>query len=173
VSEDFVTVAALAREWGIDRSHARRYVLGKGFNPVRIRGNDPTHQTVNALSLADAELVREIRANEGYTAGSGSRALDNGVGVLYVVQTVPDLDPSRVKLGYATDANQRVRSYRTLSPTAAIVKTWPCRVTWELAAIDSLTAENCTPIGGEVYSCSDLNRLVQRGEAFFACMPSL
>jgi hypothetical protein len=29
------------------------------------------------------------------------------------------------------------------------------------------------PIGGEVFCCEDVDRLIQRGEMFFACMPQV
>lgn len=173
--ETYIPLTTLAQEWGIDKSNARKYVLAHGFDFVRVRSADRTHQLVLALSPTDAELVREVRTQEGYTnhKNGNSAPVENGTGVLYVVQIMPDADPSRIKLGYATDAQRRLASYRTISPTAAIVQTWPCRVSWEQAAIASLTAENCTLIGGEVYMCSDIERLIERGERFFACMPSL
>lgn len=173
--EKYILLSALAHEWGIDKSNARKYVIAHGFDFIRVRGDDRTHQLVLGLSVEDAELVREARLREGYSVQENGnlRPVENGVGVLYLVQIMPDADPLRVKLGYASDANRRLASYRTISPTATIVKTWPCRVTWERAAIDSLTAENCTLIGGEVYVCADIERLLQRGDIFFSCLPSL
>ncbi len=165
--------SGIAQEWGIDKSTARKYVKRHGFEFLRVRGDDRTHQLVLGLPTTEAELVREARSREGYSSqnGNDSRPVENGIGVLYLVQIMPDADSSRIKLGYASDANRRLASYRTVSPTAAIVKTWPCRATWERAAIDSLTTENCTLIGGEVYTCTDIDRLIQRGDTFFSCMP--
>jgi hypothetical protein len=71
------------------------------------------------------------------------------------------------------DVNRRLASYRTISPTATILKTWPCRASWEQTAIDSLTVEHCTLISGEVYQCTSLDGLLQRGDAFFSCMPKV
>ena len=175
MSEEYVLLSTLAQEWGIDRSNVRKYVKRHGYDFMRVRGDDRTHQAVLALKVEDAELVREARQREGYSAqnGDGSRPVENGVGVLYLVQIMPDADPTRIKLGYASDASRRLASYRTVSPTATIVKTWPCRTSWERAAIDSLTAEHCTLIGGEVYVCMNIEGLLQRGNAFFACMPTL
>lgn len=170
--EEFVLLSILAEEWGIDKSSARKYVKNHGFDFARVRGEDRTHQLVLALKTEDAEMLREMRSNEGYTTGT-SQPVTNGAGVLYVVQIMPDADPSRIKLGYATDATRRLASYRTISPTAIIIKTWPCRSIWEQTAIDSLTAENCTLIGGEVFTCTDIERLIQRGDTFFSYLPSL
>lgn len=173
MSQEYVLLSVLASEWGIDKSNARKYVLRHGYDFMRVRGEDRTHQAVLALKAEDAELLREIRLQEGFSNGTDSRPVENGVGVLYLVQIMPDADPSRIKLGYASDANRRLASYRTISPSATITKTWPCRVSWEKAAIDSLTAEYCTLIGGEVYQCTDIEGVIQRGNRFFSCMPSL
>src|SRR6266568_5017714 len=175
MSQEYVLLSKLAQEWGIDKTNARKYVKAHGFDFIRVRSDDRTHQLVLGLPMGDAELVREARNREGYKSQNGSepRPVENGIGVLYLVQIMPDADPLRIKLGYASDAARRLASYRTVSPTAAIVKTWPCRTAWERAAIDSLTAENCTLIGGEVYVCADIERLIQRGDMFFSCLPSL
>lgn len=172
--EEYVLLTTLSDEWGIDKSTARKYVKRHGFDFIRVRGQDPTNQLVLGLLVNDAELVREIRSHEGYRAQGNdeSRPVGNGAGFFYIVQIMPDADSSRIKLGYASDANRRLASYRTLSPTAAIVKTWHCRPSWERAAIDSLTAEYCDLVGGEVYACKNIEGLVQRGDAFFSCMPS-
>lgn len=171
MNEEYVLLSTLAQEWAIDKTTARKYARKQGFDFTRVRGNDPSHQAVLALKANDAELLREVRSQEGYT--NNGMPVENGIGVLYIVQIMPDADPTRVKLGYATDASRRLVSYRTLSPTAIIVKTWACRSSWERAAIDSLTTENCTLIGGEVYACADIERLIQRGDTFFSYMPSL
>lgn len=174
MAEEYVLLSTLAQEWGIDKSNARKYVLKHGFDFVRVRGDDPSHQAVLSLSASDAELIREIRSQEGYRSGDdAARPMENGIGVLYVVQMVPELDPLRVKLGYASDVERRLMSYRTICPTAVVAKTWMCRPSWEKAAIDSLTAEGCALIGGEVYQCSSIDGLLQRGDMFFSCMPSL
>lgn len=169
--EGYVLLSSLAQEWGIDKSTARKYAKRHGFDFARVRGDDRTHQAVLALKVEEAELLRDVRSQEGYGA-TDSRPVENGTGVLYVVQIMPDADSSRIKLGYASDATRRLASYRTLSPSAALVKTWPCRSVWERAAIDSLTV-GCSLIGGEVYTCTDMERLIQRGDMFFSCMPPL
>ena len=173
MSEKHVLLSTLASEWGIDKSNVRKYVIRHGFECIRVRGSDRTHQSVLGLTGSDAELLRELRQREGYTTQNGTRPVENGIGIFYIVQIMPDADPSRIKFGYATEVSRRLSAYRTLSPTATTIKTWRCRVSWERAAIDSLTAEDCTRIGGEVYVCQDIEKLLKRGDIFFSCMPSL
>jgi hypothetical protein len=188
----YVLLKTLAAEWGIDKSNARKYILRQGLEFVRVRGEERTHQMVLALSASDAEWAREFRAKEGYYGRvylippslvehfppevmqeiMKEEPLTNFVvGSFYIVQTVPDIDPLRIKLGHALDVERRLSSYHTLSPTAKVVKDWPCRMAWEQAAMDSITAKSCKWVGGEVYSCSSIEEVIQRGDAFFSYMP--
>ena len=180
MSEEYVLLSMLAREWGIDKSTVRKYVKRKGYDFVRVRGDDRTHQVVLGLSVENAELLREARSQDGYSTrsesserGGNSRLIENGTGFFYLVQLEPRFIPSRVKLGYASDPERRLGAYRTTHPQATILKTWPCRSTWEQTAIDSLTAEHCTPSGGEVFECTDIENMIHRGEIFFSCLPHL
>jgi len=166
---EYVTVKELARELGLDRSNMRKYVLAAGFDPVKVRTPESKGQLTLALSEDEAELVRAKRESEGYL---GIRAVgDDGKGSFYIIQLIPELIPGRVKLGFAGDVGARLRAHRTAAPTAELVRSWPCRKAWEVAAIASVTREGCEFISNEVFDCDDLNTLVSRADDFFALMP--
>jgi hypothetical protein len=122
-----------------------------------------------ALSAADAAALLEIRATQGFI-GSRSPVM-NGHGWFYLIQTVPDLDPLRVKLGFTADVKQRLNEHRTINPTAEVVKSWPSRSSWELAAIASATRDGYRRIGQEVYQCESIDAITARLDAFFSIMP--
>jgi hypothetical protein len=44
-------------------------------------------------------------------------------GQFYVIQLAPDLAPGRVKLGWTTDVQRRVKVHRCAAPTAMVLKT--------------------------------------------------
>lgn len=165
----YTTLKDLAVEFGMDRSNMRKYVLKNGVMPVTIRDKQ-TRQEVLALSEEDADAMRALRARQGFAA-TFVAPLENGNGLFYVIQLVPDLDPLRVKLGWTGDMQGRLASHRTAAPTLELVKMWPCRKVWEIAAIDSITRIECTLILNEVYRCEDLARLAERCDQFFALMP--
>lgn len=123
---------------------------------------------------ADALLLEIGRA--GFVAGSGALgAVTAGdrLGRFYLIQLVPDLAPQRVKLGYADHLDARVSQHRTAAPTATVIKSWPCRATWELACIASATREGSAFVSTEVFDCADLASLERRIDAFFEIMPKL
>jgi len=152
--EEFVSIKTLAERLGMDRSHARRYVLKLGFHPKKRRMPDSANQLTLTLTAAEADAVVKRRKEEGFL--DTERAVGNQHGVFYVVQLVPDLDPRRLKLGFAVDVNERISQHRTAAPTAACLRTWPCRRSWESTAIDCITRAGCRLIVNEVYEADDL-----------------
>jgi hypothetical protein len=164
----YVTLKELAAEFGLDRSNVRKYVLQAGFSPLKVRTSESRGQLTLALSEEDAEAVRELRQRQGFTS---HRPVDNGEGQFYIIQLVPDLDTSRVKLGFASNVDARLQAHRTAAPTAELVKAWPCKRSWERAAMDCMTQSGCTLIANEVFMCDDIETMIKYGDSFFGIMP--
>lgn len=172
--EDYRTIAQLATELGMDRSGLRKYAISNGFEFVRVRTLETRGQPTLALSVEQAERLSALRAVQGYSGSPSARiAPVVNAGFFYVISLIPEFDPRRVKLGFAQDVQGRLGAHRTAAPTAQLVKSWPCRRSWESVAIESITRTECTQIGQEVFDCVDLDRLVMRAEAFFVVMPSI
>lgn len=169
MSDQFVSLKDLACDIGMDRSHARRYVLKLGLRPEKRRTADSGGQLTLTLTQDEAEFVRTKRKEDGFL--NSLKPVQSDIGVFYVVQLIPELDPTRIKLGFADDAAARLNQHRTSAPTAQIIKTWPSRRSWENTAIDCLTAVGCKVIMNEVYECNDLEALLRTGDAFFELLP--
>ncbi|MEW6252455.1 MAG: hypothetical protein AB1716_17590 [Planctomycetota bacterium] len=169
MADEFISLKRLAEQLGMDRSHARRYVLRLGFHPKKRRTLDSANQLTLTLTAAEAQAIVAQRSEAGFL--DSERAVSNEHGVFYVVQLVPDLDPLRLKLGFAADMNERLSQHRTAAPTATCVRIWPCRRSWELAAIDCITRVGCRLIINEVYEADDVDAAVRRGDEFFSVMP--
>lgn len=170
VSDDYLSIKDLAKRLGMDRSHARRYVMKLGYSFHKRRTPDSGSQLTLCVTNAEADEIVSLRADKGFTASTVVAISD--VGVFYVIQLVPDLDPKRLKLGFAESLEQRLSQHRTAAPTARVLRAWPCKRPWELTAIDALTREGCRLILNEVFECDDPDTLVKRGDAFFSMLPA-
>lgn len=166
----YVTLTQLASELGLDRSNMRKYVLKHGFSPVRIRTPRSRGQLTLALTLDEAETIRELRQSQGFVK---SQPVENSTGYFYIIQLIPEFAPNRVKLGFASDVQARLSTHRTSAPTARLVKFWPCKRSWESTAIASMTRIECELIAGEVFECRSLAGLIARSDEFFAILPSI
>ena len=167
--QEFTSIKELAYQLGMDRSHARRYILKLGYTFHKRRTPDSGGQLTLCVSTPEAEEILALRADQGFTA-STVVALPS-VGIFYVIQLVPELDPNRVKLGFAESIDQRLTQHRTAAPTARVLRAWPCKRVWEPTAMDSLTRTDCRLILNEVFECDDLEALMERGNAFFGLLP--
>lgn len=167
MSDSHISIKMLADELGMDRSHARKYVLKTGIRPKRARTPDSGNQLALALTAQEAEYIRAKRQEEGYRGGLKEV---ESPGFFYVIRLVPDLDARRVKFGFANDPDDRLSQHQTAAPTAVLVKTWPCRRGWEITVMDALASE-CRLIASEVYECDDMAGLVARGDALFGLLP--
>jgi hypothetical protein len=168
VSDELVPLRLLARELRVDRSHFRRYVLRLGITPKKRHTLDSGNKLVVTVTPQEADRIRAARREQGYLV---SGAADQAIGTFYVVQLVPELDPNRVKLGFAEDTVVRLAQHRTCAPTAKLLKTWPCKRSWEFSVIDALSTAGCKLILNEVYECCDLDRLLAHGDQLFALFP--
>ena len=169
MSEEYVSLKELAEELGMDRSHARKYVLNLGLKPVKRRTPDSGGQPALTVSAEEAEFIRRTRKEQGFL-GSGT-VVTSEAGFFYVIQLVPDLDPNRVKLGFADSVETRLSQHRTSAPTARILKSWPCKRSWERTVIDALAAVGGRLILNEVFEFSDMEAVLRRAEDLFALLP--
>ena len=167
--DEFVSIKDLATRLGMDRSHARRYVLKLGYEFFRRRTADSGGQLMNCVTSVEADQIVSQRADKGFLASTVVTV--SNIGEFYVIQLVPDLDPKRLKLGFAESLEQRLLEHRTAAPTARVLRSWPCKRSWERTALDALTRIGCRLILNEVFECDEPNALVERGEAFFSMLP--
>jgi hypothetical protein len=167
--ESYISVRHLAEQLGMDRSHARRYVLKLGFKPQKRRTADSGSQLSLTVTTEEAETILKHRSDQGFMAEG--KAVESEAGVFYLIQLVPELDAKRIKLGFAIDLNDRLVQHRTSAPTAKVLKAWPCKRSWEIAVMDCLSSVACRHILNEVFECDNLDDLIGKGDDLFRILP--
>ena len=166
----YVSLKNLAAELCMDRSHLRKYVLNKVcIEPQQARTADSGSQRTLVVTVEQAERIREHRKIQGFTLDGSQIASESGC--FYIIQLIPELDPQRIKFGFAINLNERLMQFRTVAPTAKVLKWWPCKRSWESVVMDCLASLGCRQILNEVYECQALDDLIQTGNAFFNIMP--
>lgn len=84
VSDDYVSIKDFAMRLGMDRSHARRYVMRRGYSFHKRRTPDSGSQLTLCATSAEADEITAQRQDKGFLA-STIVAVSN-VGVFYVIQ---------------------------------------------------------------------------------------
>lgn len=52
-------------------------------------------------------------------------------GVFYVILLIPEFSKTRIKVGFTENMDARLRSHMVSAPTAEVIKTYPCKRSWE------------------------------------------
>lgn len=170
-----ISIAELADELGAYRSTLFKIVKRLGIHPSKRRDSERRNQQIAFVSLSDAEAIRETffasrRSPDEEMAGGTSLTAD--AGKFYLIQLEPEYDPGRFKVGFTTDLVGRLRHHRCSAPFAYYKKDWPCRRTWERAAIDCVTA-GAEQLHTEVFRSKSLDDVLALAEGFFSVMPKL
>ena len=171
--EELVSLRGLAEMLGINQSQTRKYVLKLGYTPPQARTPDSRGKLTYVFTKEEAEDIIATRRRQGFMMGDtrGTPVVSEDVGVFYIIQIVPELDPNRLKFGFAANVQERLAQHRTSAPTGCILRSWPSRRTWEPTLLDCLASRGCELILNEVYECGDLEALLDYAEALFKLLP--
>ena len=179
--EHYKPLKEIAPRLGMDHSRARKWLLDHGFEFATVRSAESHGQRTLALREEQIVAAVALRRQQGFQingqtpSSSETQAVmpESESGWFYIVQLVPELDSRRVKLGFSRNCKLRMDDYRTACPTASLLASWPCKASWETAAIASVTRDDCERIGEEVFQCGCVESLRKRVDEFFGLMPSL
>ncbi len=130
MSSEQISVIEVAKNLRRNKAHIFKIIKRLDIYTTKEKSSDARGQRVAYINADDYERIRE------YSEAVASDSQDPQVqpdssGVFYVIQLEPDLDPGRIKLGFATNVRERLRKHRTSAPFAVIVRTWPCKLLWE------------------------------------------
>jgi len=176
-SENRLAVIELAEELQIRKQTIFKVAKRLGIQTNRRKESARGGQKVATITQAEATFIRnELRRTRSFAADdqnvSSPAPLTDEVGVFYVIQLEPNHDSGRFKVGFTTDLDDRIRKHRCSAPFAQCLKNWPCRRTWERAAIDSVT-NGCECLHTEVFRTTSINDVIGRSNEFFKLMPAL
>ena len=173
---EYLTYSEIADRLGVDITTVRRSVkrLSASHNIRRLNQKTPTSRgsRVDCLSMDDANALFSWFEDRTQTESEdpNSPATFQRYGFFYIIQLIPELMPQRVKIGYTDSLETRLSEHRTSAPTAKYVKTWECKRSWDQAAMDSITRDDCELIMNEVYE-GNIDGFQERANAFFSLMP--
>ena len=166
----------MSKRLGLDPTTIRRLIDRHGAELGIVvqtgRGNTSNAKWTHYLTRDDADRLAafyESRRTRSLDPSSDEPLQRSGF--FYVIQLVPEALPNRIKIGYTDNIDKRLAEHQTSAPTARLLKSWPCKRSWDYAAMDSITREGCAWVLNEVFE-GDPNGFAHRGDAFFALMPT-
>jgi hypothetical protein len=175
MDEDRIAVVELADELQVRKQRVFKLLDRFGWRPQYRRDSNRRGQNVATISLSQAATIRHELSHPAETAygqaadvnsASGATQVDE-TGLFYLIQLEPEHDEGRFKVGFTVELEGRLQKHRCSAPFARCMRSWPCRRTWERAAIDCAT-NGCEQLHTEVFRSKSLNEVVDRASAFFA-----
>ena len=175
---EMIGITDIAKRLRLDSGTVRRLIAreSEALNLTISRGKGERL----LLSEDDAErLISSYEARRGPLATYEPRRTpaaeaddiiaSDRYGYFYIIQLIPEALPNRVKIGFSDNLEKRLSEHKTAAPTAKILKAWPCKRSWDYAAMDSITREGCKLVLNEVFE-GEVNGFIERGDQFFAIM---
>lgn len=170
--DNYRTYGDIAKQLDIGVDTVRRHVSNMknelGITPSKQKTKSSNGSLVNCLSLDDSNLF--VSYFETKDKPSDESFEYSRYGYFYIIQLIPEFDPSRVKIGFADNVEKRLQEHKTSSPTAQLLKYWACKRSWDQAAMDSITRTGCKLIMNEVYE-GEIVDFLKRADEFFSVMP--
>ena len=131
-------------------NNAKQAAITAGWKPI-------------SASNAGTDMRRKLHGDEKPDSG-----------YFYVINLIPEAqDLNRVKLGFSNNVDQRLQNHRCTAPTADVIQTWPCKRTWEVAAMD-VVSRGEKQVGhdrSEVFDVVSMDEVIHRGNQFCSMMP--
>jgi hypothetical protein len=179
MDDDLISVIDVANQYGKQKQTIFKILRRLGIETSKIRNSSSKNQLVAYITQDDFRRVNEellLFAEQLQSKQINGEESDDfvsaEVGVFYLIQLEPVLDPCRFKVGFAANMSDRLRALRCSAPFATIIKTWPCRRLWEKTAIDCVSV-GCERLHTEVFRVIALDEIVGKCEQFFSLMPSV
>lgn len=173
INEDRISLPELADELQCHKQSLFKIVKKLGLNPIKQRDPERGNQLVATVTPDEALQIRREILTRARVASAidpeGSELLTDS-GQFYLIQLEPQHDPGRIKLGFTTDLEERLRKHRCSAPFSQVLATWPCRSIWERTAMDCV-AFGLEQLHTEVFRASSLEEVTDRANKFFALMP--
>ncbi|MBL7218478.1 MAG: GIY-YIG nuclease family protein [Phycisphaerae bacterium] len=171
-----VTYKEMARRLDVAPSTVRRLIdrhgAELGISIQKGRANTSNAKWTHYITREDADhLAAFYETRHTQTDITSESEPYQRQGFFYVIQLVPEALPNRIKIGYTDNLEKRLTEHQTAAPTARVLASWPCKRSWDYAAMDSITREGCSLVLNEVFE-GDPDGFVQRGNDFFSLMPS-
>lgn len=170
MDDELISVAEAAKALGRNKQSLFKLINRLKIEKLFIKSEDARGQTAAFISIDDFDILKDHV--EGASSTSELQDSDGSTsGYFYIIQLEPELDPRRLKLGFAASVDGRIRKHRTSAPFSKVLASWPCKLLWEKTVIDCLT-ESSEKVYTEVFRVHDVDETIQKATAFFKLMPN-
>ena len=155
--EEFYNLRAIAKELGVTYQTVKSRTELLEIEVIQIQNDNNLYQS--SIRTIDLARLKDSIANKSHSEN----------GFFYMIALVPEYNRGRIKLGFASNVEERLGNHRTAAPTAELVRAWPCKRTFEktiIAALSSLGKQ----VRNEVFDFDNVDLIVSKAETLFSLL---
>lgn len=155
--EEFYNLRDIAKELGITYQTVKSRTEQLDIEVVQTQNEKNMY--LSSIRAADLAKLKDSLTNKSHSEN----------GFFYMIALVPEYSRGRIKLGFATNVEERLGNHRTAAPTAELVRCWPCKRAFEktiIAALSSLGKQ----VRNEVYDFDNVDLIVSKAETLFSLL---
>ena len=155
--EEFYSLRDVAKEIGVTYQTVKSRTELLEIEVVQIQNDKNSYQS--SIRIADLARLKDSLANKSHSEN----------GFFYIIALIPEYNRGRLKVGFASNVEERLGQHRTAAPTAELVRSWPCKRSFEktiIAALSSLGKQ----VRNEVYDFDNVDLIVSKAETLFSLL---
>ena len=155
--DEFYNLRQIAKDLGITYQTVKSRTEQLDIEVVQIQNDKNLYQS--SIRSADVGRLKDSLANKSHSEN----------GFFYMIALIPEYNRGRIKVGFASNVEERLGNHRTAAPTAELVRCWPCKRAFEktiIAALSSLGKQ----VRNEVYDFPNVDLIVAKAETLFSLL---
>ena len=155
--DEFYNLRQIAKDLGITYQTVKSRTEQLEIEVVQIQNEKNLYQS--SIRSADVGRLKDSLANKSHSEN----------GFFYMIALIPEYNRGRIKVGFASNVEERLGNHRTAAPTAELVRCWPCKRAFEktiIAALSSLGKQ----VRNEVYDFPNVDLIVAKAETLFSLL---
>ena len=155
--DEFINLRQIAKDLGITYQTVKSRTDQLDMEVMQIQNEKNLYQS--CIRTSDLARLKDSLANKSHSEN----------GFFYMIALIPEYNRGRIKVGFATNVEERLCNHRTAAPTAELVRAWPCKRAFEktiIAALSSLGKQ----VRNEVYDFDNVELIISKAETLFSLL---
>ena len=155
--DEFYNLRQIAKDLGVTYQTVKSRTEQLEIEVVQTQNEKNMY--LSSIRAADLAKLKDSLTNKSHSEN----------GFFYMIALIPEYNRGRIKVGFASNVEERLGNHRTAAPTAELVRCWPCKRAFEktiIAALSSLGKQ----VRNEVYDFPNVDLIVAKAETLFSLL---
>ena len=155
--DEFYNLRQIAKDLGITYQTVKSRTEQLEIEVVQIQNDKNMY--LSSIRASDLARLKDSLANKSHSEN----------GFFYMIALIPEYNRGRIKVGFASNVEERLGNHRTAAPTAELVRCWPCKRIFEKTIIAALAGLG-KQVRNEVYDFDNVELIVAKADTLFSLL---